>query len=92
MNIYVGNIPYNTTEDQIREMFEQFGAVSAVKMITDRDTGRFRGFAFVEMDNDEAQTAINALNDADHDGRKLQVNEAKEKTDQDRRPKRNFRR
>ncbi len=91
MNIFVGNIAYNTTEDQIRNLFEQFGEVSSVKMINDRDTGRFRGFGFVEMSDEEGQTAISALNETEQYGRQLQVNEAKERTERPQRERRNFR-
>ncbi len=88
MNIYVGNVQYSTTEEHIRELFEQFGTVLSVKMINDRETGRFRGFGFVEMEDGEAQTAINTLNDTDYNGRKIQVNEAKERTERSDRPRR----
>lgn len=95
MNIYVGNVQYSTTEEHIRELFEQFGTVESVKMINDRETGRFRGFGFVEMNDEEAQASINALNDTDYNGRKIQVNEAKERaerSDRPRRPQQSFRR
>jgi RNA recognition motif-containing protein len=81
MNIYVGNVQYGTTEDQIRDLFEQFGEVSSIKMIQDRETGRFRGFGFVEMEDADAEKAINALNDTDYNGRQIQVNEAKERAE-----------
>ena len=78
MNIYVGNLNFKSTEEEIQQLFEQYGSVVSVKMITDRDTGRPRGFGFVEMgSDDEAQAAINALNGQDHGGRALTVNEAK---------------
>lgn len=78
MNIYVGNLAYAVTEDQLREAFSQYGAVSRVNLIIDRDTGRSKGFAFVEMDdNSEADAAIKGLNDTDLGGRKMRVNEAK---------------
>jgi len=65
MNIFVAKLNYNTTEFDVRELFEQFGAVDSVKIITDRDTGRSKGFGFVEMPNDEeAYAAINALNES----------------------------
>ncbi len=77
-NIFVGNLPYSATEEQLQSLFEQYGAVSRVKIITDRDTGRSRGFGFVEMDNDEeGDRAIEATNGADMDGRALNVNEAR---------------
>ncbi|HET6444910.1 MAG TPA: RNA-binding protein [candidate division Zixibacteria bacterium] len=75
--IYVGNIPFTGTETQIREMFEEYGTVDSVAWITDRDTGRFRGFAFVEMEDAAADSAINGLNGKDIDGRPLKVDEAK---------------
>lgn len=79
-NIYVGNLSFNATEDSIREAFSQYGAVDSVKIITDRETGRSRGFAFVEMaDAEEAKRAIEALNDQDISGRPVRVNEARPK-------------
>ncbi|PLX30083.1 MAG: RNA-binding protein [Ignavibacteria bacterium] len=81
MNIYVGNISYNITDTQLRETFEEFGAVDSVNIITDRDTGRPKGFAFVEMKDDgEARAAIDKLNGMNLDGRNLNVNEAKPRT------------
>ncbi|NPA43769.1 MAG: RNA-binding protein [Chlorobi bacterium] len=78
MNIYVGNIPYRTDEEELRELFEAYGRVDSVKIITDRFTGRSKGFGFVEMpDEDEAQAAIQALNGKEVDGRPLRVNQAK---------------
>ena len=78
--LYVGNVPWSTTEDAVRELFAQYGTVSNLRWITDRDTGRFRGFCFVEMENnDDAEAAIAALNDHDLAGRKLRVNEAQER-------------
>ncbi|CAO0820793.1 putative RNA-binding protein RbpB [Desulfarculales bacterium] len=76
-SIYVGNLSYDSSEQSIRQLFEQYGAVHSVKMIEDRETGRPRGFGFVEMDPGAAQAAIQALNGADLDGRQLKVNEAK---------------
>jgi cold-inducible RNA-binding protein len=78
MKIYVGNLSFNTSESQLRELFEQHGAVTSASLVMDRDTGRPRGFGFVEMsDNNEAQAAIKALNGQNLDGRDLTVNEAK---------------
>jgi cold-inducible RNA-binding protein len=74
--IYVGNMPFSCTEDAIRDLFSQHGTVTSVNVITDRDTGRPRGFAFVEM-GDGADQAINALNNHEIDGRNLNVNEAR---------------
>lgn len=76
-NIYVGNLSYNSTEDTLRAAFEEYGTVHSARVITDRETGRSRGFGFVEMDNDAADAAIEALNGADLDGRALRVNEAR---------------
>lgn len=75
-NLYVGNMSFNTTEDQLREAFAQYGSVSKVQLIMDRETGRPRGFAFVDM-GDGGDAAIQALNGAQLDGRTLTVNEAK---------------
>jgi RNA recognition motif-containing protein len=82
MNIYVGNLAYRTTEEDLRQLFSQFGEVSSVKVITDRDTGQSKGFGFVEMANQsEAEAAINNLNETDLGGRNLRVNEARPRTD-----------
>lgn len=76
--LYVGNLSYSSTEDDIRDAFAQHGEVSSVHLVTDRDTGQPRGFAFVEMaDGDQAEQAIGALNGADLSGRALVVNEAR---------------
>jgi RNA recognition motif-containing protein len=81
-NLYVGNLPHSTTESELRSAFEAHGAVEKVNIVTDRDTGRSRGFAFVEMTNPaEADKAIAALNGTDLGGRTLTVNEAKPKAD-----------
>jgi cold-inducible RNA-binding protein len=77
-NIYVGNLSYDTTQDQLQTLFEAHGEVTSVNVITDRGTGRPRGFAFVEMATEEAaNAAIAALNGQEVDGRPLTVNEAK---------------
>ena len=79
-NIFVGNLSFDATEGAVRSMFEQYGTVDRVNIVTDRDTGRARGFGFVEMSNDtEGQNAISALNGRDMDGRALNVNEARPK-------------
>jgi len=76
--LYVGGLPYSTTEDALEQLFSEHGNVESAKVITDRDTGRSRGFGFVEMESaGEAQKAISALNGTDLDGRTLTVNEAK---------------
>ena len=80
-NIFVGNLDFNATEASVRTLFEQYGAVERVNLATDRDTGRARGFGFVEMtDASEADRAITHLNGTDLGGRTLNVNEAKPKT------------
>jgi RNA recognition motif-containing protein len=76
-SIYVGNLSYDSTEQSIRELFEQHGTVHSVNMIEDRATGRLRGFGFVEMDAEAADAAIEALNGTDLDGRSLKVNKAR---------------
>ncbi len=79
--LFVGNLSFNLTEAQLEELFAQHGKVVSVAIPTDRDTGRKRGFAFVEMETEaEAQTAIQALNGKDVDGRQLAVNPSKPKT------------
>jgi RNA recognition motif-containing protein len=75
--LYVGNLPFDTDEEQVRELFSSYGEVRSVDMINDRDTGRFRGFCFVAMDNAEADAAAAALNGYSFGGRPLKVNEAK---------------
>lgn len=78
MNIYVGNLSWNTREEDLQEAFEAFGEVSSVSIITDRETNKSRGFGFVEMPSDsEARAAIAALNGTDMGGRNLTVNEAR---------------
>lgn len=78
MNIYVGNLSYKAQEDEIREMFQAFGDVASVRIVTDHETGRSKGFGFVEMTDDEqAKTAIDELNGAEVMGRPLTVNEAR---------------
>ena len=76
--LYVGNLPFSASDDSLREMFAQAGQVDSAKVITDRDTGRSKGFGFVEMSTDqEAQNAITKFNGADFEGRSLTVNEAR---------------
>ncbi|HSM55199.1 MAG TPA: RNA-binding protein [Candidatus Sulfomarinibacteraceae bacterium] len=79
--IYVGNLPYDVTEDDVRDLFAEYGDVQSVTMINDRDTGRFRGFSFVEMDDAEASDAIRALDGAEVGGRPIKVNEARPRED-----------
>ena len=78
-SIYVGNIAFSTSEDDIRNLFSQFGEVTSVKFINDRETGRFRGFGFVEMNDNDAREAVQALNGKELGGRALKVNEAQER-------------
>lgn len=76
--LYVGNLPFSATEQVLTEAFTQCGKVESVKIITDRDTGRSKGFAFIEMSSDaEAEAAISKLNGADYEGRSMTVNEAR---------------
>lgn len=77
--LYVGNLPFDATQDEVRTAFEQYGTVHDVTLVNDRDTGRPRGFGFVEMDAAAAQSAIEGLNNKDFGGRDLSVNEAREK-------------
>ena len=82
MNIYVGNLPFSTTETDLREAFEKFGTVDSSSIIVDRLTNQSRGFGFVEMANsEEAKAAIAALNETDLAGRSLRVNEARARTE-----------
>ena len=77
MNIYVGNLSYSTTSDELERLFSEHGQVDSAAVIMDRDTGRSRGFGFVEMPDADARKAIEALNGTDIGGRKLNVNEAR---------------
>ena len=86
--LYVGNLSWSSTEDQVRELFAKHGEVTSVKIIQDRETGRSRGFGFVEMETG-ADEATTALDGQDFDGRPLKINEAKER---EQRPRRNFQR
>jgi len=82
MNIYVGNLSFNTAEENLRQAFEAYGEVSKVNIITDRDSGRSRGFGFVEMPSKgEAEEAMTGLNGQDLDGQTLNVNEARPRTE-----------
>ncbi len=79
--IYVGNLPFSATEDSVRELFQQHGTVESVNLISDRETGRPRGFGFVEMDDAGADAAISALEGTSMDGRTLRVNLARPRED-----------
>jgi RNA recognition motif-containing protein len=86
MNIYVGNMSFDATEDEVRQLFAEFGEVTSVNIIADRDSGRPKGFGFVEMAQaEQAQNAMKALNGKEFKGRALNVNEARPKTDRPRR-------
>ncbi len=87
-SIFVGNLPFSATEAEVNGMFAQYGNVMSVKLITDRETGRPRGFGFVEMEDKDADMAIQALNGKDMGGRGLRVNEARERDGAARRPPR----
>lgn len=81
MNIYVGNLPFSTDSNTLQSLFEAHGTVTSAQVLSDRDTGRSRGFGFVEMSNDdEARAAIQKMDGADVDGRQIKVNEAKPRT------------
>lgn len=87
MNIYVGNLPYRMTEEELEGLFAEFGSVKYAKIIIDRESGRSKGFGFVEMNDDsEAQNAIEQLNGEEFEGRNLRVNEARPREDRPRRP------
>ena len=77
-SIYVGNLPWSATEEQVQNLFAEYGSVLSVKLVNDRETGRARGFGFVEMEDEVAQKAISALNGTDFEGRRSRVNFAQE--------------
>ncbi len=79
-SIYVGNLPFSSTEEEVRDLFAAYGEVGSVKLISDRETGRPRGFGFVEMNDADADSAIQALNGKDLGGRTLRINEAQPRT------------
>jgi RNA recognition motif-containing protein len=88
MDIYVGNLPYSTTDDELKGLFEAYGQVASARVVMDRATGQSKGFGFVEMpDKTQAQQAIEALNGYDSQGRKLRVNESQPKPREDRGPR-----
>lgn len=87
MNIYVGNLPYSTTDGDLERLFEEFGEVASAKVIVDRETGRSKGFGFVEMpQQDQGQAAVQGLNGREAEGRTMKVNEARPREE---RPRRN---
>lgn len=82
MNIYIGNLPYSISEDELRDLFAAHGEVSSANIIMDRDSGRSKGFGFVEMpDKAQGEAAINAINQTDVQGRSVRVNEARPRND-----------
>jgi RNA recognition motif-containing protein len=88
MNIYVGNLAWSISDDELRDLFTEFGDVSSANVIMDKFSGRSKGFGFVEMTNDsDAESAIESLNEKEIDGRNLRVNQAKPREDRPRRPK-----
>ena len=81
MNIYVGNLPFTTSSQDLEDLFGQYGSVDSAAIINDRETGRSRGFGFVEMDNDGGAKAIEELDGSDFSGRNLKINEARPRED-----------
>ncbi|MDB4285690.1 RNA-binding protein [bacterium] len=81
MNIYVGNLSYNVSEAELKELFGEYGSVHSVKIINDKFTGKSKGFGFIEMEDDGGRAAIDGLNGQDEDGRALKVNEARPRED-----------
>ncbi len=82
MNIYIGNLPYSISEDELRDLFAAHGEVSSANIIMDRDSGRSKGFGFIEMpDKAQGEAAINAINQTDVQGRSVRVNEARPRND-----------
>jgi RNA recognition motif-containing protein len=86
-NLYVGNLPWSTSEDELRDAFAQYGEVESVKIVYDRETGRSRGFGFVEIEESAADQAIEALNGSEFGGRTLKVNEARPREQRPQRPR-----
>jgi len=79
MNIYIGNLPFKAEESDVKALFEQYGTVESIKLVTDKVTGRKKGFGFIEMDDAGGQMAIDSLNEKEFQGRNLKVNPAKSK-------------
>ncbi|MDL2226776.1 RNA-binding protein [Deltaproteobacteria bacterium OttesenSCG-928-M10] len=88
VSIYVGNLPFSTDQNALQDLFAPFGEVLSANVISDRETGRSRGFGFVEMEADAARQAITALDGQEHAGRRLKVNEAQKRESRDSRPRR----
>jgi len=85
MKLYVGNLPNSTTEDELTSVFKAYGEIQSLKIITDRESGRSRGFGFVEMSDSDAQNAIKGLNETDMQGRQITVNQAQDRPQNNRR-------
>lgn len=85
MKLFVGSLPFATTDDELNQLFAQYGTVESAKVLTDRETGRSRGFGFVEMADDEAKAAMQALNNSELNGRNIVVNEARPREERVRR-------
>jgi RNA recognition motif-containing protein len=85
MKLYVGNLPNNMTEDELTSEFEEYGEIQSLKIITDRDTGKSRGFGFIEMPDNAGRKAIQELNETEMQGRQITVNEAQERKQNNRR-------
>jgi RNA recognition motif-containing protein len=79
LNLYVGNLPFSTTEDELKEIFSEYGTINSLKIITDRETGKSRGFGFVDISDNSGRKAISELNGAEYDNKVLTVNEARDK-------------
>jgi len=91
MNIYVGNLSYGMTEDDLQNLFEEFGSVSSVNIIKDRETGRAKGFGFIEMEEQaDGENAIKELDGNEIQGRNIKVNEARPKEDRSRQPRKSW--
>lgn len=85
MKLFVGSLPFSTTDEELQQLFAQHGTVESARVLTDRETGRSRGFGFVEMADDEARNAMSALNNSDIGGRNIVVNEARPREERPRR-------
>ena len=85
MNIYVGNLPFQVGDDELRNAFAQYGEVTSARVVMDRETGRSRGFGFVEMPDEDGRNAVSSLDGSDLSGRTIRVNEARPREDRPRR-------
>jgi len=91
MKLYIGNLSYSTTEEEIKELLAEYGTAESIELIKDRHTGQSKGFGFIEMNNSEADAAIKGLNETNFKGRKLKINQAQARGDKNRADKRNRR-